>query len=87
MGGNVASMFADPQTAPTARSIAAEFETAGMAPADARAKAAYETYRRLAGEAQAEAARARAHMTDAQLTANYPGDYYPVPLKDLLIRR
>jgi len=87
MGGNVASMFADPQTAPTARSIAAEFESAGMAPADARGKAAYETYRRLAGEAQAEAARARANLTDAQLTAKYPGDYYPVPLKDLLIRR
>lgn len=87
MGGNVASMFADPQTAPTARSIAAEFETAGMVPADARGKAAYETYRRLAGEAQAEAARARMNLTDAQLTQKYPGDSYPIPLKDLLIRR
>lgn len=87
VGGNSKSMFNDPQTSPVAQALAAGFESAGMAPADARAKAAYETYRSLAGEAQAEAARARAHMTDAQLTANYPGDYYPVPLKDLLIRR
>lgn len=86
-GGNSKSMFDDPQTRPVAQAVAAEFEAAGMAPADAAEKAAYETYRRLAGEAQAEAARARANMTEAQLTAKYPGDYYPVPLKDLLIRR
>ena len=87
VGGNSASMFADPQTRPSAQAMASELEAAGMSPADAVEKAAYETYRRLAGEAQAEAARARAHMTDAQLTAKYPGDYYPVPLKDLLVRR
>lgn len=86
-GGNSKSMFSDPQTSPVAQALAAEFESAGMAPADARGKAAYEIYRRLAGEAQAEAARARANLTEAQLTAKYPGDSYPVPLKDLLIRR
>lgn len=31
--------------------------------------------------------RTRRNMTDAQLTQNYPGDSYPIPLKDLLIRR
>lgn len=86
-GGNSKSMLVDPQTRPAAQAMAAEFEAAGMAPADAVEKAAYETYRRLAGEAQAEAARARANFTDSQLTAKYPGDYYPVPLKDLLVRR
>lgn len=86
-GGNSASIFADPQTRPTAQAIAAEFEASGMSPSDAMKKAAYETYRRLAGEAQAEAARMRSNLTDAHLTALYPGDFYPVPLKDLLIRR
>jgi len=87
MGGNVQSMFSDPQTRGHALNLAKEFESAGYPPKDAYEKASYETYRRLAGEAQAEAARARMNMTDAQLTQNYPGDSYPVPLKDLLIRR
>lgn len=87
MGGNVQSMFSDPQTRDHAMRLARELESVGHSPGDAREKAAYETYRRLAGEAQAEAARARRSMTDAQLTQNYPGDSYPVPLKDLLIRR
>ena len=80
-------MLSDPQTRDYTINLAKEFESAGHAPADAYKKASYETYRRLAGEAQAEAARARRSMTDAQLTQNYPGDSYPVPLKDLLIRR
>lgn len=87
LGGNAASMFADPQTRDHAINLAKEFESAGHAPSDAYKKAAYNTYRRLAGEAQAEAARARMNLTDSQLTQKYPGDSYPVPLKDLLIRR
>jgi len=86
-GGNASSMFSDPQTRDYALSLAKEFESAGHAPSDAYKKAAYNTYRRLAGEAQAEAARRRINYTDSQLTKNYPGDSYPVPLKDLLIRR
>ena len=85
-GGNSASVLSDPQTRDLAMALAKELESAGHAPDVAYKRAAYETYRRLAGEAQAEAARARANLTDAQLTAKYPGDYYPVPLKDLLIR-
>ena len=87
VGGNSDSMLSDPQTRDYTINLAKEFESMGHAPADAYKKASYETYRRLAGEAQAEAARARRNMTDAQLTQNYPGDSYPVPLKDLLIRR
>lgn len=87
VGGNSASMLSDPQTRDYTINLAKEFESAGHAPANAYKKASYEAYRRLAGEAQAEAARARKSMTDAQLTQNYPGDSYPVPLKDLLIRR
>lgn len=86
-GGNSASMFSDPQTRDHAMNLAKELEGAGHPPDVAYKRAAYETYRRLAGEAQAEAARARMNMTDSQLTQNYPGDSYPVPLKDLLIRR
>ena len=86
-GGNSRSILSDPQTREHALSIAKTLEIAGHAPKDAYERASYEVYRRLAGEAQAEAARARANLTEAQLTQKYPGDSYPVPLKDLLIRR
>jgi hypothetical protein len=87
VGGNVSSMFSDPHTMLVAQAMAKRFEAAGMSSSAAEEKAAYETYRRLAGEAQAEAARARSGLTESQLTARYPGDDYPIPLNDLLIRR
>ncbi len=86
-GGNARSILSDPQTRGHALNLAKEFEGAGYPPKDAYEKASYEVYRRLAGEAQAEAARTRMNLTEAQLTQKYPGDSYPVPLKDLLIRR
>jgi len=86
-GGSPRYVFDREDTLPHALEAVSEYKRMGVDPDEAYRLAADKTYRRLAGEAQAEAARARMYMTDAQLTQNYPGDSYPVPLKDLLIRR
>lgn len=45
-----------------------------------------ETYRRLAGEAEARATQNRISMTEAQRRAKFPLESYDLPLSDLIIR-
>lgn len=47
----------------------------------------YETYRRLAGEAEARATQARLPLDDAGRRAMFPADSYDVPLDQLIVRR
>lgn len=49
--------------------------------------AAYENYRRLAGEAEARATEARRLLDTAQRRALFPEDSYDVPIDELIIRR
>jgi hypothetical protein len=45
-----------------------------------------ETYRRLAGEAEARATQNRIMMTEEQRRAKFPLESYDVPLEELIIR-
>lgn len=46
----------------------------------------HDTYRRLAGEAEARAVQARRDMTPEQRRATFPLDSYDVPLNELIVR-
>jgi hypothetical protein len=46
----------------------------------------FETYKRLAGEAEARATQARMNMTQAQRLAKFPFDSYDVPVNSLIVR-
>lgn len=46
-----------------------------------------ETYRRLAGEAEARATQNRISLTEAQRRAKFPPESYDVPLEELIIRK
>lgn len=50
------------------------------------AEAAFEGYRRLAGEAEARATQARMNMRPAERRATFPYDSYDVPVDQLIVR-
>ena len=46
----------------------------------------YESYRRLAGEAEARLTQSRMNMTPAERAASYPPSMFDVPVKDQIVR-
>jgi len=72
------------------KALAAESEAADLDSQIARMQLfpelQHDAYRRLAGEAEARAPRARMNMTPAQRRATFPEDSYDVPMSDLIIR-
>jgi hypothetical protein len=55
--------------------------------AEKLAKNPLESYRRLAGEAEARATQKRRNLTDEQRRAEFPERSYDVPINELIIRR
>jgi hypothetical protein len=53
----------------------------------AEAEAAYEGYRRLAGEVEARATEARMNLTDKERRAKFPYESYDVPKSNLIVRK
>jgi len=53
----------------------------------AEAEAAFEGYRRLAGEAEARATETRMNLTDEERRAKFPYESYDVPKSNLIVRK
>ena len=69
---------------PTAQRIFDDAVKTGAKPT--KDGAAYEAYRRLAGESEARLTQSRLDMTGAERAANYPPSMYDVPVGDQIVR-